>query len=555
MYLRVFVAFLCLTATSVGAQQSTGLGSFAPLSAIPRPIVDADAVELGKMLFFDSRLSGDASTSCAECHNPDAGWTDGSDLARGYPGTKHWRNTQTVVNAALIETGLHWDGGLGSLSDQVYDAMGAGFVANVDMTLAEERLRQIPDYRRRFQAIWGRDPSKELLAEAIAAFEGSLISDDSPFDRHLAGEGGAMPAPALRGLEIFAGKGNCMNCHNGALLSDGEVHNIAVPTNPEFTEDPLRQVTFRYLMRLLGLDEAVYEKLDRDPGRFAVTSDPDDLGAFRTPPLRYLSYTAPYMHNGVFYTLDEVVEFYNIGGTQDVFGTKSPLIQPLGLTREEKQDLVAFLESLSGSEILVEAPDLPDYAPLPGPSAGAVITAAALRGDAVLAKAPTSASRSGLLPEAPPGLRIDTPAAGASGLTLIPRSSSKPATKAPGADSESGLRLNLLGEDAASAAPAAGDDADPSLDVRRASVALTEPASEDDPDPELEVEYDDAESERIEIVNGERFITVQRGDTLRLLAEIAYGDRRQYRKILEANDDGSASSRFLFRGRKLKLPE
>ncbi len=282
MFLRNLSALLCMTATGVAAQQSADTASFTPMSALSRPTADAEVSELGKMLFFDPRLSGDSSTSCAECHDPSAGWTDGSDLARGYPGTKHWRNSQTIVNSALLGSGLHWDASLGSLSDQVSDAMGAGFVANIDMLLAEERLRQIPEYRNRFLSIWGEEPSKEHLAEAIAAYEGTLISDDSPFDRYLAGDTGAMPAAALRGMDIFSGKANCTACHSGPLLSDGAFHNISVPVNPEFAEDPLRQVTFRYLMRIRGLDQNVYDNLDRDPGLYSTTDDPDDLGAFRT---------------------------------------------------------------------------------------------------------------------------------------------------------------------------------------------------------------------------------------------------------------------------------
>lgn len=418
------VAVLALTATGASAQQSTDLSQFAPLSTISRPAVDPAVAELGYMLFFDPRLSGDSSTSCSECHDPTAGWTDGSDLARGYPGTKHWRNSQTIVNTGLIEGGLHWDSGLSSLYDQVHDAMGASFVANIDMTMAEERLRQIPEYRNRFQAIWGQDPSRDLFAQAIAAYESTLISDDSPFDRYLAGDTGAMSAEALRGFEVFSGKGNCISCHNGPLFSDGDFHNIAVPPNPELAEDPLRQVTFRYVMRVRGLEKDIYDNLDRDPGRYLSTGDPADLGAFRTAPLRYLTYTAPYMHNGVFFTLDEVVEFYNIGGTQDVFGTKSATLAPLGLTRQEKQDLVAFLESLSGSEILAETPRLPNYDLLPMPDQTTMITAARLQGDDQSGRAdPSAGSQVGILPNAPAGQRIETDPSESSGLVLMPRQS------------------------------------------------------------------------------------------------------------------------------------
>ncbi|MDA8586192.1 cytochrome-c peroxidase [Rhodobacteraceae bacterium] len=316
---------------------------------------------LGKMLYFDARLSGDGSTSCAECHSPEFGFGDGAELSRGYPSSKHWRNSQTIVNSAFIQNGLHWDASVPSLLHQVPGAMGTPFAHNINAALAEERLRQVPEYVEMFQDIWDKPPELETIALAIAAYERTLISADSPFDRFLSGDIAALSQPAARGLQIFAGKGNCVDCHNGSLATDEEFHNTTVPRNPELFTDPERQITYRTAMRGFNVPAEMYMSFERDPGRYAVTLDEKDLGAFRTPPLRYLKYTAPYMHNGILYTLEEVVEFYDNGGTEDVFGTKSPLIKPLGLTDTEKADLVAFLESMSGTEITVEAPDLPVY--------------------------------------------------------------------------------------------------------------------------------------------------------------------------------------------------
>ena len=343
---------------------------------------DPAIVDLGKKLFFDPRLSGDASTACSDCHNPDHGWSDAAELSRGYPGTMHWRNSQTLVNVGFMNDGFHWDSGLATLTDQVHDAMGAGFVANIDTVLGEERLRQIPEYDQAFHAIWGEGPSQAKIAESIAAYERTIVSDDSPFDLFMAGKMDAMTEEAKRGMLLFMGKANCSACHSGTLATDGEFHNTSVPPNLGLKEDPLRQVTFRYLMRIKGLDPAVYEGLDRDPGRYLATQEPDDLGKFRTPPLRYLAYTAPYMHNGIFYTLEEVVEFYNIGGTQDAFGTKSDQIKPLGLSKTEKSDLVAFLESMSGTEVRTDVPNLPGYELQEFPSSKVRITAASLKANA-----------------------------------------------------------------------------------------------------------------------------------------------------------------------------
>ena len=513
MFVRSLVLLLSMTTTTVVAQQAVA-APFEPIDAVARPDAAPEAADLGRLLFFDPRLSGDSSTSCSECHSPTAGWTDGSDLGRGYPGTKHWRNSQTVVNAALLGTGLHWDATVPSLLHQVHGAMGAGVVFNMDAVLAEERLRQIPEYRKRFHEIWGEEPSKERMAEAIAAFEATLISDDSPFDRYLAGDNKALSASAMRGMDIFTGKANCTSCHNGALLTDGEFHNISVPVNPDFAEDPLRQVTFRYFMRQSGVDAKIYDNLDRDPGRFATSGDPDDLGKLRTPPLRYLKYTAPYMHNGVFYTLEEVVEFYNIGGTQDVFGTKSPLIQPLNLTRAEKQDLVAFLESLSGTEIVVETPESPDYDVLPGPSADGMITAARLRDGGS-----TATASSGAESEPVSELKIET-AGGDSGLALVRRTSEPTAHAA-------------------------------------ISITTSETAASDAErdDHEIEVKEVTEVSGRFEIISGVRYLTVQSGDTLGTLAVLAYGDDRQFRRIFDANTHLISNPNVLIIGTKLRIPD
>lgn len=361
MFFRLFTLSTAIVATAAHAQEFPSITALPPLE-IPDSAFDEQAMaELGEMLFFDTRLSGDASTSCASCHDPDAGWGDASDLARGYPGTMHWRNSQTLVNAAYLNNGLHWDGTVPSLKEQVPGAMGTSVVSNMHTMLAEERLRQIPEYVELFDNVWGEKPDIDKMSSAIAAFERTLISNDSPFDRFMAGDAGAMDAAAKRGMQVFEGKGNCVSCHNGPLGTDLQFYNTSVPPNPAFVEDPLRQVTFRTMMRGFGIERAVYETFDRDPGRYLATRDTSDLGAMRTPPLRYLTFTAPYMHNGMFYTLDEVVDFYDQGGTEDVFGTKSPRIVPLGLTDQEKSDLVAFLESLSGSEVKVDYPELPDY--------------------------------------------------------------------------------------------------------------------------------------------------------------------------------------------------
>lgn len=360
---------------ALSAPSSEGAPAPAPLAALPAVPVPADQpltderVRLGKFLFFDPRLSGDGSISCADCHDPKLGWGDGGELSRGYPGTVHWRNSQTVVNAAYLDRWF-WTASSPSLEKQAHSAATGPLAGNLNPRLGEERMKQIPVYVELFQQVYGARPDWDKALSAIAAFERTVVSADSDFDRFMRGEAAALTAQQLRGKDLFEGKANCIACHNGALMTDQKHHNIGVPPNPAFTKDPLRQIAMRERIRSKKVPEEVYLKFDRDPGHYLDTKATADLGKFRTPPLRYLAYTAPYMHNGVFYSFDEVVDFYDAGGGEDPFGTKSALIKPLGLSDREKADLIAFLDSLSGPEVKMARPQLPPYGLLEFPMDG-----------------------------------------------------------------------------------------------------------------------------------------------------------------------------------------
>ncbi|PON17023.1 cytochrome-c peroxidase [Candidatus Entotheonella serta] len=286
----------------------------APLAALPEVPVPEDApltpdrVELGKLLYFDSRLSGDGSISCADCHDPKQGWGDGGDLSRGYPGTMHWRNSQTIVNSAYLTKGWFWTSSSPSLEKQANSAITGALAGNLKPILGEERLKQIPRYVELFKKVYGEAPTYDRALSAIAAYERTIVSDDSPFDQYMGGDKTALTEQQLRGKALFEGKAQCIVCHNGALMTDQAHYNLGVPPNPAFEEEPQRQIAMRERMRSKGFSEDVYLKLDRDPGRFRATKDMADIGKFRTPPLRYVKYTAPYMHNGVFFTLEEVVD-------------------------------------------------------------------------------------------------------------------------------------------------------------------------------------------------------------------------------------------------------
>jgi len=344
----------------------------APLEALGPPPIPPDnpqtpeKIELGKLLFFDAKLGGDGSAPCVACHLPDQGWDFPEKVSMGYAGTVHWRNSQTIVNSAYYGK-LFWAGSSKSLEGQARSAARGAVAGNGEDDLMEAKLAFVPEYRQRFKDVFGDEwPKVRNAYRAIAAFERTLVQTDTPFDNYMRGDEDALSAQQKRGLDLFRGKAGCMECHNGPLLTDEKYYNLGVPPLDEWEGDGLKQVTYRYEMYAKGSTEDFYRHSKDDPGFYFRTKQKADKGKFRTPSLRYTKYTAPYMHNGMLPTLRSVVEFYNAGGGENEFAAnKSPLMKPLGLTDGEIDDLVAFLESLSGDRITMEWPDLPDYAPLP----------------------------------------------------------------------------------------------------------------------------------------------------------------------------------------------
>ncbi|ETW96772.1 MAG: hypothetical protein ETSY1_25255 [Candidatus Entotheonella factor] len=348
----------------------------APLGAVPVPPdnpITPEKVELGKLLFFDPKLTGDASLSCASCHRPDHGWGYNEAISRGYPGTVHWRNSQTVVN-----TGYHgklfWQGNSKSLEAQARTANKGAVAGNGEDDVMEERLRQTPEYRKRFRQVFGDlEPQLMNAWRAIAAFERAVLSQpNTPLDRYLQGDKAALSPEAVQGLALFTGKANCIECHNGRLLSDEKYYNLGVPRAQQWATSAMHQITFRYEQYAKGVHEKLYRSLKDDAGLYYTTKQKGDMGKFKTPSLRYIKYTAPYMHNGHLADLEAVVDFYNAGGGQNEFTdgshgvkSKTAILKPLGLTAGEKQALITFLEELSGDEIQVGAVEVPEIAPFP----------------------------------------------------------------------------------------------------------------------------------------------------------------------------------------------
>ena len=311
-----------------------------------------EKIELGKKLFFDRRLSGDGTMSCATCHLPEQAFADGMDISLSYPTTKNWRNSPTLINVGYQKFLFH-DGRAKSLEDQALFPMMSAFEMNKNLDYVEEHIRVVPEYVEAFNRVFGGEPTRGRMAMAIAAFERTLISINAPLDRFLNGDGKALSAEALKGLEIFKGKGRCADCHYGAALADDKFHALHVPENPVLMNDPSVTATMRFVAKVYQYEE--YRKLNEDPGRYLITKDKKDWKAFRTPTLREINKTGPYMHNGVFATLDEVIDFFDRGG-----GKGNTVLKSLGLTGGEKKWLKTFMtEALSGEETTFKYPKVP----------------------------------------------------------------------------------------------------------------------------------------------------------------------------------------------------
>lgn len=309
---------------------SEDLKVFSRPAAVPQPadnVANPERVELGKKLFFDPRLSGSNFISCATCHNPALGWSDGQRTAIGHGMQVLGRATPTILNTAY-QRAQFWDGRAGTLEEQALGPIVAAGEMNQPLDELIAELKAIPGYEKSFAAAYpGEGITTQSIAKAIAAFERTVIAGESDFDRWLAGKPGAMSREALWGFVVFKGKGNCTACHTGHNFTDDKFHNIG----------------------LKGVD---------NPGRFAVDPKPALKGAFKTPTLRDVALTAPYMHNGAYATLEEVVDHYDAGGFENG-GTPSEDMKPLNLSKEDKRALVAFLKTLTGDATAVTVPRLP----------------------------------------------------------------------------------------------------------------------------------------------------------------------------------------------------
>jgi len=328
----VLIAVICGSLATSSADELPKV----PLGLEPPPIpadnpMTAAKVELGKQLYFDKRLSIDETVSCASCHDPEKGWSNADTFATGIKGQRGGRSSPTVINSAYHPLQF-WDGRANQLEGQALGPIQNPIEMGHSMEACVESLNGIPGYKKQFQDVFGTDVTADGIAKAIAAFERTVLSGDAPFDRYKAGDKSAMSEAAVRGMDLFFNKAHCSACHSGPNFSDAAFHNIGVSI----------------------------DKKEPDEGRKLISKLEGDRGAFKTPTLREIARTAPYMHDGSLATLEDVVEHYNKGGVPNPQLDEE--IFELGLTDQEKADLVTFMKEglASKSYPLVKPPKLPE---------------------------------------------------------------------------------------------------------------------------------------------------------------------------------------------------
>lgn len=328
MFCGVVVGSLIAAASSVGAQDvPKGL---APLSWPKDNQPTADKISLGKQLYFDPRLSKDNTVSCASCHHPDKGFSNDERLATGVGGAKGGRSAPSVINAAYYAQQF-WDGRAKTLEDQALGPIQNPIEMAMTLDAVVAKLNQIDGYKSQFKKVFGTDVTPDGIAKSIAAYERTVLSGNAPYDKLEAGDKNALSAAAKKGRDLFFGKARCSACHTGPNFSDNAYHNLGIGMN---VDKP-------------------------DIGREAISKLEGDRGAFKTPTLREIARTAPYMHDGSLKTLEDVVDHYNKGGIANDWLDEEMV--PLKLSVEERAALVTFMkEGLSSADYPAhKAPQLP----------------------------------------------------------------------------------------------------------------------------------------------------------------------------------------------------
>lgn len=336
-----------------------------PMQLPPGQALTAERVDLGRKLFFDRRLSANETLSCAMCHIPEQGFTNNA-MARavGMEGRSLRRNAASLYNLAWADP-LHVDGRERFLDTLVWgEFLNRERMGNTSVAMVLDKVLALPDYAGRFESAFdGRGADMVTVGVAMASYLRTLVSANSPFDRwRFAGEEAALPADAQRGYDLFTGRAGCVSCHrvaeDHALFSDGQLHDTGIGWHHSMGRKPkARTIEIASGIRIeVDLDavSGTEERPFNDLGLYEVTQDPADRWKFRTPGLRNIALTGPYMHDGSLRSLEDVIDYYDRGG--HVHDAIDPRIRPLGLTADERADLVAFLRSLTGDNIaLLEA--------------------------------------------------------------------------------------------------------------------------------------------------------------------------------------------------------
>ena len=336
---------------------SLPLGLPTPLPVPETNPLSQEKIDLGRRLFFDRRLSPNNTISCAMCHVPAQGFTvNEARLAVGMHGKTGKRNAPALYNVAYQELLFH-DGREFTLEDQIIAPLTqANEMGNPSIGYVVNTIKKLPGYTEAFQAAFGEAPSVATLGKALASYQRTLVSANSPFDRWYYGrEQDTLSEQAKLGFEIFIGKGKCGTCHvfsrDAALFTDHKFRNTGVahlPLIPPKTIAVDLGGGLRVNMPRTQLDEVLAQP-SKDRGRYEVTRDPQDLWLYKTPSLRNIALTAPYMHNGVLLTLEAVIDYYDRGGSDGP--GQDARITPLHLTAVEKDALLAFLHSLTGDNV------------------------------------------------------------------------------------------------------------------------------------------------------------------------------------------------------------
>lgn len=321
---------------------------FSELGKLPDPPFTerTDSVKeiafLGKVLFFDPRLSGSNQISCSSCHAPDLNWTDGRQVAVGHDHMANNRNTPTLENIWFFKK-LFWDGRAESLEEQAVSPISSDIEMHQDFKSLPKELKKIKGYTPLFSKAYGDGKiSENRILKALAVYQQTIVSRKADFDYFLDGNQKRMSDQQIFGLHLFRTKARCMNCHSGPLFTDGDFHNAGL---------------------------AYYGRKYEDLGLYNITHKAEDVGKFRTPGLRNVLRTRPFFHNGLFDNIDGVMNMYNAGMPRTkrkpeqlndpLFPETDVLLKPLGLTKEEKDAVIAFLESITTEPWKVHPPELP----------------------------------------------------------------------------------------------------------------------------------------------------------------------------------------------------